>query len=97
MGCWQEWSAHRNGDHPEAGERPNCEVMRVRFGSVTESFGVVDCDAGKFWRFSEESTAVRYAAARHAATGAVVEVARSTDEGAVQHLVLPPNAPLARP
>jgi hypothetical protein len=65
--------------------------------SVTESFGVVDCDAGKAWRFSNESTAVRYAAARHAATGAVIEVVRWTKTGMAQHLVLPPDAPVARP
>ena len=64
--------------------------------NVAESFGVVDLGVGKAWRFADESTAVGYAAARHAATGAVVEVVRWTDEGAAQHLVLPPNAPVAR-
>jgi hypothetical protein len=64
---------------------------------MAETFDVVDCDVGKAWHFSEERTAVRYAAARHAATGAVVEVVRLTKGGGTQHLVLPPNAPIARP
>jgi hypothetical protein len=59
-------------------------------------FDVIDCDAGRAWRLSDEAEAVRYAAARHAATGNVVEVVRSTADAAEQHLVLPPDAPLAR-
>jgi hypothetical protein len=62
---------------------------------MADSFTVVDCDARKAWSFSEERIAVRYAAARHAASGAVVEVIRSVGERATQHLVLPPDAPIA--
>jgi hypothetical protein len=40
---------------------------------VRESFGVVDVDAGKAWRFADKEIAVRYAAGRHAASGSVVE------------------------
>jgi hypothetical protein len=59
---------------------------------VAESFGVVDVGAGKAWRFTEKTVAVRYAAGRHAATGNVVEVVRWTDEGTQLHLLLPPDA-----
>jgi hypothetical protein len=63
---------------------------------MLESFGVVDADAGKAWRFEEKAVAVRYAAGRHAATGNVVEGVRWTDAGTAVHLVLPPDAPEAR-
>jgi hypothetical protein len=58
------------------------------------SYDVIDCDDGRMWRLGDEQTAVRYAAARHAATGHVVEVVTTAGE---QRLVLPPDAPLARP
>ena len=64
---------------------------------MAETFDFVDCDVEKGWHFSDERTAVRYAAAGHAATGAVVEVVRLSEAGEAQHLVLPPNAPIARP
>jgi hypothetical protein len=60
-------------------------------------FDVIDCDDGRAWSLTDEADAVRYAAARHAATGNVVEVVRTTADGAEQHLVLPPDAPFARP
>jgi hypothetical protein len=64
---------------------------------MDERFDVIDCNARCAWRMPDEATAVRYAAARHAATGNVVELVRTTAEGAEQKLVLPPSAPLARP
>jgi hypothetical protein len=63
---------------------------------MPESFGVVDVGIGKAWKFADKATAVRYAAARHAATGSVVEVVRWTQDGAQPHLLLPPDAPFAR-
>jgi hypothetical protein len=60
------------------------------------AFDVIDCDSGRALRLRDEPTAVRYAAARHAATGNVVEVVRWSEGEAHQHLVLPPDAPLAR-
>jgi hypothetical protein len=64
---------------------------------MDERFDVIDCDARRAWRVPDEATAVRYAAARHAATGNVVELVCTTADGAEQRLVLPPDAPLARP
>ena len=61
----------------------------------SDRFDVIDCDAGRAWRLDEESAALRYASARHAATGNVVEVVRV--DGEAQHiLVLPPSRPCAR-
>jgi hypothetical protein len=61
-----------------------------------ERFDVIDCDAGKWWRLGNEQAAIRYAAGRHAATGNVVEIVRTTATGVEQRLVLPPGAPIAR-
>ena len=63
---------------------------------MKEHFDVIDCDDGKAWRLNDELTAVRYAAGRHAATGNVVEVVRTSREGSDQVVVLPPSAPSAR-
>ena len=63
---------------------------------MEQRLNVIDCDDGKMWSLREETTAIRYAAARHAATGHVIEVVRMTAEGGEQRLVLPPDAPLAR-
>jgi hypothetical protein len=64
---------------------------------MDERFDVIDCDDRKAWRLGDEPTAIRYAAARHAATGNVVEVVRTDQDGASQLMVLPPTSPLARP
>jgi hypothetical protein len=61
---------------------------------VSDSFTVVDCDTRRAWSFSDEPTAVRYAAGRHAASAAVIEV---VDGAGRQRLLLPPSAPHARP
>lgn len=64
---------------------------------MSEGFSVVDVGAGKAWGFADEAVAVRYAAGRHAATGTVVEVVRWSESGTTLHLVLPPDAPKAKP
>jgi hypothetical protein len=64
---------------------------------MDEHFDVIDCDSGKGWRLHDEAAVIRYAAGRHAATGNIVEVVRTAPTGAARLLVLPPDAPLARP
>ena len=63
---------------------------------MEERFNVIDCDAGRGWTLRDEAAALRYAAARHAATGHVVEVVSTRADASDQRLVLPPDAPLAR-
>ena len=67
------------------------QVTSVR--AVKLPFAVIDCDAGKAWRFKDERVAIRYAAVVHAARGNVVEFVRAGK----QILVLPPSEPRARP
>ncbi|MGI8715280.1 MAG: hypothetical protein ACR2NR_19285 [Solirubrobacteraceae bacterium] len=65
--------------------------------SMVGHYNVIDCDAGRGWTLKDEQTAVRYAAARHAATGNVIEVIGTRDDGSESHIVLPPDAPVAIP
>ena len=64
---------------------------------MPEHFDVLDRDAGRSWCMDDEAEAIRYASGRHAHTGNVVEVVRSTPHGASRILVLPSGAPLGRP
>lgn len=89
--------ARLRGSSTRAQSRHPLSATREYDPSMAETFDFVDYDVEKGWHFSDERTAVRYAAAGHAATGAVVEVVRLSEAGEAQHLVLPPNAPIARP
>jgi hypothetical protein len=64
-------------------------------GVDSRCFTVVDCESGRGWRAADARLALRFAAARYAATGHTVEVVETTEEGR-QLLVLPPDAPFAR-
>jgi hypothetical protein len=78
-----------------------CVLRWLRFASPCQlrmpaSDALGHYRAGNAWRFVEKAVAVRYAAARHAAFGNVVEVVRWTDAGTAVHLVLPPDTSEAR-
>jgi hypothetical protein len=63
---------------------------------MREHSDVIDCDAGRAWRPTDEEEAVRLAAGRRAATGAVIEVIRHSPTGDEQLLVLPPRSLIAQ-
>jgi hypothetical protein len=61
---------------------------------MDETFNVIDCNAQRAWTLRDWGIAVRYAAARHAATGHVVEVVENSTGSSDRYLVLPPDAPM---
>ena len=83
-------------DRRPRNDRPRSPLVAASYAyAMTDHFDVIDCEAGRGWSLIDETTAVRYAAAQHAATGHVIEVVRVHSDVIDQLLVLPPSAPVA--